>query len=141
MNIFATSDCPNACAIYLDDKRLGKMLLESCQMLCTVARMHGIDAPYRSTHSSHPCTKWVAASRQNWEWLWLHGVALANEWRYRRGKVHACVAVLNQLPPSFSLLPSLGRTPFAKVVPAQFQGLEVHEAYRQTLQFKWHKAA
>ena len=37
MNIFATSSNPKACAEYLDNKRVNKMILESAQMLsCTL---------------------------------------------------------------------------------------------------------
>lgn len=88
MNIFFTDPSPVKSAKYLDTKRVNKMILESCQMLATAITENGGTAPYKSTHKNHPSTKWAAESYENWKWLWNHMVALAMEYKRRRGKVH-----------------------------------------------------
>ena len=68
MNIFAIEGNPKTNEIdwvksakSLDNYRVVKMILESCQMLCTTLNeLYGEQvAPYRSTHKNHPSTKWV----------------------------------------------------------------------------------
>lgn len=44
MNIFVTSPCPIESAQYLDNSRVNKMILESCQMLFTALSYHNIKA-------------------------------------------------------------------------------------------------
>lgn len=89
MNIFFTDQCPIKCAKNLDTKRVNKMILESCQMLATAVNENGGSAIYKSTHKKHPSTLWATESYSNWRWLWNHMVALALEYKKRRGKVHA----------------------------------------------------
>ena len=50
-----------------DNYRVVKMILESCQMLCTnLNYLHGEQvAPYRSCHLNHPSTKWARESSAN----------------------------------------------------------------------------
>lgn len=69
MNIFALDQCPVKSAQLLNDKHVVKMCLESAQILCTVHRGFGLDAPYRPTHKRHPCMLWVAESHGNYIWL------------------------------------------------------------------------
>lgn len=88
MNIFFTDKSPIKSAKYLDTKRVNKMILESCQMLSTAVIQNGGQAPYKSTHKNHPSTLWATHSYENWTWLWNHMVALALEYKKRRGKVH-----------------------------------------------------
>jgi hypothetical protein len=42
MNIFALSECPEQSALWLDDIRKNKMILESAQMLSTAIRSGGL---------------------------------------------------------------------------------------------------
>ena len=65
MNIFVLHDDPVVAAQMMCDKHVVKMILESNQMLSTVARKYGHDAPYRSTHAKHPCTLWTGDSLLN----------------------------------------------------------------------------
>jgi hypothetical protein len=98
MNIFFTDQCPIKCAKNLDTKRVNKMILESCQMLATAVNENGGSAIYKSTHKKHPSTLWVTESYSNWKWLWNHMVALALEYKKRRGKVHASFKKLTDKP-------------------------------------------
>ncbi len=92
MNIFATYTCPEKCARVLDDQRVVKMILESCQLLSNGLRHNGIEVEGlpKKTHYNHPCSLWVAEGRENFEWLLYHACALDNERRARWGhrKVH-----------------------------------------------------
>ena len=102
MNLFATSKDPRECAHALDDKRLGKMQLETAQLLCAGAAQWGvIYAPYKPTHMSHPVSLWVRASQHNFVWAARYGAELDTEWQYRFGRRHksgvVCVSIQNEL--------------------------------------------
>ena len=69
MNIFAIEGKGNnidwvKSAQSLDNYRVVKMILESCQMLCTaINHQHGAKVtPYKNAHLNHPSTKWVRES-------------------------------------------------------------------------------
>lgn len=131
MNIFAVEWEPHQAARALCDKHVGKMLVESAQMLSTVARGKNISAPYKSTHHNHPCTKWTRESHQNWSWLLQHAIALNHEWKIRFGKSHKtgdALAIIEKIPP---FLPSLGLTPFAQAMPEEFKDSNPVVAYRR----------
>jgi hypothetical protein len=131
MNIFVLDDDIRRCARYHADQHVVKMILESTQMLCTVLNQNGIQAPYKSTHTKHPCTMWTGRSLANWKWLRRLALALNREFRYRYRKEtdheSALVAQSLPLPP----IPDLGLTAFAQAMPEQYR---VHDnaiqAYR-----------
>ena len=81
MNIFILDRDPLKSAQYHCDKHM-KMILESAQMLSTV-----LGGPYKPTHANHPCTLWVAKSRQNAMYLWTLAMGLNYEWRTRYGQI------------------------------------------------------
>ena len=93
MNIFAVNSDPVLAAKDLIDKHVGKMCLESIQMLC--AAHHCSESPltssqrsrlYKVTHVSHPSAKWARHSRDNYDWLYAHAAALNAE--YQRRSAH-----------------------------------------------------
>jgi len=137
MNIFATSDDPIACARALDDKRLNKMIVESCQILSTVLHMTGRGSSeiYKPAYTSHPVVLWVASDRRNYAWLYRHLQALFDERAFRTGhREHR----------SARLTPELGRHVKTVAAPAAFQNCtpykelaDTHQAYRMTLASKW----
>jgi len=142
MNIFVLHKSPQIAAKMHCDKHVVKMILESAQMLCTVAR-NTLDIndtivqyiPYKSTHSNHPCTIWVGKSRENYLWLATLFISLHKEWQYRYNHTynHKSVNRLSKLDFNFiaSKLPDIGLTPFVKVVPEQYKNnLNPIEAYR-----------
>jgi len=146
MNIFATSDCPTVSAQNLDDKRVNKMILESCQMLGTALRVHGTPEaelpttkagkPYGKTHQNHPCTLWAGATQGNYMWLLEHMEALCNEFHERMHHTHACEANLGILRKGVQYIPQGTRQEFQN--SSQFKEIrDVCEAYRMTMRFKW----
>lgn len=104
MNIFVTSLCPIQSAKNLDDKRVNKMLLESCQMLSTAARAFpnsdvDYNALYRPSYIHHPCTVWTAKSIENFTWLYRHAATLSTLFYTINKKTHSCDRILNIVSP------------------------------------------
>ena len=95
MNIFATSEDPVRSAVALDNKRIGKMLIESNQIISTALLLSddtwknhiGPGQLSRPTHIHHPIVKW-ACNHDNMNWLLSHAFALASEFEYRFKKQH-----------------------------------------------------
>lgn len=126
MNIFILNTDPMQAARDHADKHVPKMILESAQMLSTV-----LGGPYKPTHANHPCTKWVAESRQNAEWLYLLANALNHEYRSRFGhdRNHKSWDAIKHLQ-GFSKLPNVGVTPFAQAMPDEYKNQDAVTAYR-----------
>lgn len=139
MNIFATSGCPVESAKALDDKRVVKMVLESCQILnTTLIKLGSKGIGYRPTHQNHPCVLWTEESYENYVWLWKHFEALLNEYTSRYGKLHKCDKHLADLYLQFvlTIFPSRAQTPFVNCT--DFKHItDVHEAYKECLRTKW----
>ena len=133
MNIFVLDTNPTIAAKQHCNKHVVKMITESVQMLSTVHRLNGNEVGYRKTHSNHPCTKWVAQSRQNYQWLVELTLALHDEWRYRYNHppkhMHKSVEVMLNLPPP-DFLPNKGLTPFAQAMPEQYKSDNAVKSYR-----------
>jgi len=140
MNIFATYPDPLASAMVLDDARARKMILESCQILCTACSCNGYGGalPLKATHAHHPCVRWASASRENYEWLLRHAEALLERFHRTSGRMHVYGdGVIDFLRRNPSCLPSRGLMPHASCT-GQFQHLHyTHEAYRRYLLHKW----
>jgi hypothetical protein len=140
MNIFALEGEANeidwiASAKSQDNYRVVKMILESCQMLCTTLNeQHGEQvAPYRSTHKSHPSTKWVRASSANFESLVEHTMSMIEEYHSRFGKVHKCSAVLDKCLDLYdsSFFPTDQPTTLPLAMPLEFRSDNIIESYRK----------
>ena len=74
-------------------------------MLCTAHHeIMGDDAdvPYKRAHVNHPSTIWARRSAENYTWLYIHMLALGNEYSRRYGKTHLsitkCGIPLGKLP-------------------------------------------
>lgn len=153
MNIFVVGDnaCPYASAHDLCDQHVSKMLLETAQILCSVAHRYGMPAPYRPTHMRHPCVMWAGDGHHNWCWLVDHAQALATEFTARFGKAHKSAAVIDDVILGRGVPTALSRgeglcvpigmpvtigmpdiaTPFAQAMPEQYRGHDAVEAYRR----------
>ena len=130
MNIFVVDEDPEVAARQLCDKHVVKMILETAQMLCTVALEHGFTAPYKKAHPKHPCTLWAGKSAANWTWLIDHGLAMSEEYTARYGRTHKSEAVIKwcrSLPIKF---PASKLTPFAQAMPEQYKNECTVTAYR-----------
>jgi hypothetical protein len=113
MNIFYLDTDPKKAAEYHVDKHCVKMILESCQLLCTAHRVLDGDqfigktatgrnikrwllsderneTLYTATHVNHPSAVWCRQNRDNYYWLWCLLKELCTEYTYRYGKVHKC---------------------------------------------------
>src|SRR5215831_8662187 len=121
MNIFAISSDPIQCAQALDDKRLNKMIVETCQILCAALHLtdRGSQSLYKAAYLRHPIVLW----------------ATDDERSFRTGK---------RDHRSTRLIPELGLHVCADAAPAAFENCtayksvkDVHAAYRQTLCDKW----
>ena len=121
MNIFVLHQNPKLAAQMQCDKHVVKMILESAQMLSaahrtldgdTYADANGL---YKTTHKNHPCTKWVQESIFNYRWLYVHFIALGEEYTYRYGKEHLSITKLKdpleKIPDN---IPVKRLTPFAQ---------------------------
>jgi len=142
MNIFAIEGDPATNSIdwiksaqSQDNYRVVKMILESCQMLCTTINIlsDAHVAPYKSTHKGHPSTKWVRASSANFEALVEHTTAMIEEYQARFGKVHKCTAVLDKCLKLYdaSLFPEHEPTPLPLAIPPEFRSDNIIESYRR----------
>jgi hypothetical protein len=72
--------------------------------------------PYLPMMYNHPCTIWARSSLDNHEWTHCYGNALGEEYRYRYGKQHKAVTVINNLPDP-TRLERLGFTEFGLAMP------------------------
>lgn len=137
MNIFAVEEHPHEAAQALVDKHVVKMILETVQMISTVANSRGYVAPYRSTHAKHPCTIWAASHPANMSWLFDHGFELCREYSRRYGKIHASEKHLQSLLddlhvwwPEVVTAKWQDHTTFAQAMPEEFRGSCSVQAYR-----------
>jgi len=123
MNIFFVDNNPAQAARDLADKHVGKMLVESAQMLFTAVRKHGYTGGgYASAYENHPMTKWVAMSYWHAEWLLEHAIALAGEFQFRYGHPHKTQDMLPTLAAAVhKLMPDNGWSNPPRCIPDEFK--------------------
>lgn len=102
MNIFYLDHDPAVAAMYMHDRHVVKMCLETAQILCTVYHRYGKKAPYKPTHANHPCVLWAGDHIEHFHWLVRHGEYLCLEYTTRFGKAHASHKVIRAVgyPPA-----------------------------------------
>jgi hypothetical protein len=165
MNIFATFPCPEKSAIFLDDKRVNKMILESAQMLFTAIYYHiyklveeegkkvfyvkdpfddGWIRGYKPTHVNHPCNVWVRETRKNYMWLCSHFQCLITDnFENRYKTLHKASKFLPLFTHYRKVIPDGPLTPFANCAANDSKGVsfkhieDVHLAYRKYLHARW----
>lgn len=152
MNIFATYPCPERSAWALDDQRVVKMILESCQILSTVAHHYGqwTSGYPRPTHHNHPCVLWTAVARSNFDWLLDHCWALDIERRrrYHHNNVHRTLQACadHHIQHVRRFIP-YGSTPHVNCARNRELGIDfthvpdTHLAYRKYLNARWKQQA
>ena len=141
MNIFAIESDEHgdidwiASAQSQDNYRVVKMILESCQMLCTAINLQHEEqvTPYKNAHPRHPSTLWVRESSANFERLVEHTLAMLDEYTERFGRVHKCAAVLEQVVDIYDPLrfPGQEETPLPLCMPQEFKSNNTVESYRR----------
>ena len=157
MNIFALDANPQIAARMHCDKHVPKMCVEATQMLVSAARRHGATdsqvpltksgTPHRGGYHNHPCTQWAGDSRDNYNWLFLHGIALCREFTFRFNKEHACFDQILTLSSLIRFVPEGKLTPFAQAMPDQYKNSCAITAYRdyyfydkrENIQCEWSK--
>jgi hypothetical protein len=149
MNIFVLDDSHEMCAAAHADQHVGKMLLESVQLLCTAhtvpqdprwpdmtptQRLQADLLPYKHTHVNHKCAVWTRRRRDNYLWLVAHAYALADEWVHRYDKPHASRLALDWCAKNAAQALCFGRsgemTPHAQAMPEHYQRPSALAAYR-----------
>lgn len=130
MNIFFLSDDAVIAAHYLCDKHVGKMLIESAQLMSTAQHLAGYPVRYKPTHQNHPCAVWVRERQAHYSWVFNHARELGREFQRRFGKAHATEAyVLNELNHCPSNV--LGWRDPPQCMPEEFRGNDPVVAYRR----------
>lgn len=100
MNAFYVDADPVKAAQSLCDQHVVKMVLETAQILSTLARTWPVAETvatflYRPTHERHPVVLAAARSDAYLDWLIRHGRGLAAEYEHRFGRVHASARVID----------------------------------------------
>lgn len=155
MNIFVLDNNPSIAAQYHCDKHVGKLAIESAQMLCMPhnlkcrpSKLGGIPiAPYKSgmplltktgkirigAHVNHPCSVWARASIYNYKWLLTLGIELCKEYTYRYNKRHKTEDILLWLQNHINdlTLPDIPMTPFVQCITSGIQRPWAVDAYRE----------
>lgn len=141
MNIFATSMCPHESALFLDDKRVRKMIVESAQILSTAVLLKKPDAEgiYKKTHKTSKLVKWAGETRNNYTWLLLYAQSLVDLY----GHHHKTAPIVKNLYVFIDLFPEGNLTPFINMAENRGLGIsfthieDTHEAYKLYLQARW----
>jgi hypothetical protein len=135
MNIFYLDPIASKAAQYHCDKHVGKMLIESCQMLATAHHMHGNgdNVSYKPTHVNHPSNVWVRSSVKHYHWLVQLAYNLGLEFERRYGKVHKSFSILAaelmNAPEAMYDMPHTW-TPPTLAMPEEFYQNDTIKAYR-----------
>ncbi len=129
MNIFFLDRAPVVAAQLHSDQHVGKMVLETAQILCSALYRHGIATPYKPTHARHPSVLWAGDSLAHWQWTRSLGMALGDEYTYRRARTHASTLILSALPESPPIADH-GWTDPPQAMPEAWRGPDTVIAYR-----------
>ncbi|MCG3175390.1 MAG: hypothetical protein MOGMAGMI_00319 [Candidatus Omnitrophica bacterium] len=157
MNIFKTHECPIKCAMFLDDKRVIKMVLETAQLLCSSVYIHLFKNKYPNftkqtrisyraetdlylpSHLNHPISAWVRLTRGNYIWTLEHFEALLEEYKFRFGREHKSSFLLPLLDIYIKYIPVGVQTKFPNCAINKSLGIDysqvtpVTTAYRNYL--------
>lgn len=136
MNIFYLHSSAPIAASYHCDKHVGKMLIESCQMLATAHHLlgNGHNVTYRPTHANHPSSVWVRESRLQYMFVAELARYLGIEFRKRYGKDHKSLEVLKREllvpPPAMYNMPARWTNP-PLAMPDEYKSDDTVESYRR----------
>ena len=144
MNIFAFSPDTRLSALWLDDVRKNKMILETAQLLSTAIRFNDpfTELPvYKSAYMGHPCTKWTRESRANFHWLTNYMEELCKQ-KSGNHKSSSLIPYFRQYAKEGSFK-SEDMTPHVNCARNKERGVDfshvtdVHDAYRQYINARW----
>jgi hypothetical protein len=129
MNIFYLCRDVKKCAMYHCDRHVVKMILETCQLLCTAIWLAGGQAHCKPTHKNHPSAIWARTNKENWIWLRSLGLALCEEYTFRYGKTHKLQSVIEDLK-----VPDIPDGDFIEpflAMPEEYKTEDALESYRK----------
>ena len=136
MNIFYLHPLAPVAAGMHCDKHVGKMLIESCQLLAT-AHHHfgnGDKVTYKSTHKNHPSAIWVRQSPAHYQYVVTLAMYLGREFFKRYGHYHKSAQVLTDElrdpPPALNAMPFIWSDP-PLAMPDEFKSDNAIESYRK----------
>ena len=117
MNVFYVDKNPVTAAEMMIDKHVVKMILETCQLLCSAWHMTSelYTPPYKLTHKNHPSAIWCRYCKENYIWLCKLGIELCKEYTYRYKKTHKCQSYIQTLSEN---IPELSDKPFTQPTQA-----------------------
>jgi hypothetical protein len=145
MNIFAIDKDPIQSAMWMVDKHVVKMILETAQLLSTAHRVldsnhlyfdkskNGRNIKrwlladereqhlYSATHVNHPSAIWCRETNNNYNWLYCHFVGLLSEYTHRYGKVHKCQSMAEWLMRPPYNIPVGYLTPVTPAMPDEYK--------------------
>lgn len=144
MNIIVFDNDPWQSALWLDDVRKNKFILEAAQMMSTAIRYNDpftTMSVYKASYVNHPCSIWVRQSRENFGWCLSWMKALGEQ----KGGNHKSL----NLVPLFEEYYASGAfnktelTPFANCARNKERGVDfssVHDvpyAYKLYMRKRW----
>lgn len=121
MNIFILNEDPEIAAREHCDKHVVKMILESAQLMAAACLLNGAESPYKLTHKNHPCSIWARTTRENYEWLLIHHIAMLDEYAERYGKMHKTADYLDFWERGVKFITPGQLTPFAQAMPEELK--------------------
>ena len=144
MNIFAFDPEPKLSALWLDDVRKNKMILETAQLLSSAIRFYDPTTKlpvYKQTHTGHPCCHWARASRANYRWLTNYMQALVDQ-KFGMHSSSALLLIFHDYAKHGEFFKE-DATPFANCAANADLGIsfkhieDTHLAYRMYIRERW----
>jgi hypothetical protein len=133
MNLFILDWMPVTAAQYNCDRHVVKIILEAVEMMgYAYDNKKFLPIPnllHSSKYYNHPFSKWVRASRQNFDWAFQHTTALCDEFAYRYGHEHSYRPHVEWIGMNFPLdnLPNLGQTDFPRCFGKWKETIEISD--------------
>lgn len=99
-----------------------------------------VGAPPRRGYYHHKCSKWIRASKENFDWAIRHALALCEEYTYRYGKIHANQQIVERIAKQDFEFEDVLMSSFARAVPEELLNIDsIVDTYRQYyLKYKQH---
>ncbi len=140
MNIFVTHKNPKDCALFLDNVRLNKMIIETGQIISTVLRTQYHDNNpilYKKAFIYHPCVKWVQEKPEHLVWLIHLFFEYTHEYTRRFRKIHKTQRTLGSYFKSVLKYFPAFTTRIHFYNGSLYKNIPLFKAYRLTLYKKW----
>jgi hypothetical protein len=101
--------------------RAQKLLSIPPSMLTAPKMKNAVDQGYRTVHLHHPCTKWIRATKANYEWAAHLAAAIGEEYGFRYCKKHSCAEHVQWLLNNKPSIPDLPLQTFAIAMKPEYK--------------------